>query len=184
MVPLQVIEQVVDEVLGGLVAHVFVLLAIRFQLGGGKTSAGFCVFIELDKQEARELVEDPVVALVLDIPDVLPAALHELHEAGEAVFRMECFLRPLLQALYYVWFEFAHHIFGIANIVPVLHLVMDLIPLFDEIDAQMACHLDDAIGCRTIGHKNAEGFVPVGLGFTQRCRAFMLEGGIAIADAG
>ena len=63
------------------------------------------------------------------------AAFHELHKAGEAVFRMEGFLRPLLQALDYVWFEFAHHVFGIANVVPVLHLVMNLIPLFDEIDA-------------------------------------------------
>ena len=135
MVPLQVIEKVVDEVLGGLVAHVFVLLAIRFQLGGGKAPAGLCVFIELDEQEARELVEDPVVAFVLDVPDVLPAALHELYEAGEAVFRVECFLCPLLQALDYVWLEFAHHVFGVANVVPVLHLVVNLIPFFDEIDA-------------------------------------------------
>ncbi|KVD32725.1 hypothetical protein WI82_05645 [Burkholderia ubonensis] len=79
---------------------------------------------------------------------------------------MECFLRPLLKAPYHVWFEFAHHVLGITNFVPILHLVVNLISLFDEINAQMPRHLDDTIGCRTIRHKNAEGFVPVGLGFT------------------
>ena len=98
--------------------------------------AGAAVLVAADHAPAFAVYKPPFYLLMcLVFLAYLAYFAWRLHKAGEAVFRMEGFLRPLLQALDYVWFEFAHHVFGIANVVPVLHLVMNLIPLFDEIDA-------------------------------------------------